>query len=635
MKTKGLLLTILAAVFVLALAACGKEENKEGTKKSDVTPTVVTDTGAVTPTGITATDALTPSPETTETPTEVPTLTPWPRTTGAPVPAGYTDEELKKLAIEEADEVTFAYRAENEFKGLELSVLGGFFSSANTAFTEQKYDKVVSYFDADGEERLTRFYLNGTEVGSRSTGHFGTFDTIDGQVTYFSTYLPYTKTDEQGRIIVELKKETKVIYEYDTAGLLTRKSEYSGDELCNETLYKYDGSGQKTSEEYMSYQIGEDDNCLLYAEKRIYSDGKLVREESFNESRTLNYYQYHRLSEDGLICGDLAELYYGAGSVTDYEYDKAGDLSSETVRNERNEEILKKDYAYTQDEAGRITGVTITYTLNGKTADAKDIYEIKYYDNGPVMVVPKVEQGGKTVIDGGSYVFLPGEEITAMLKAGSGFSYNDFSNKVSQLLSWQWSVDSVIGNRFDRKLKDIYLFPKAEGQYFYRFYTYGSGLNCEELVTDLLGRKDFPLDEPLISLGDDYIYFSGYIYRFDGDRLTESYMNEGGDPGHRVLRYDEKGQLTGLTDTDFNGVATYEFYYDNAGHLIKTVQSIEAGAFPGVRNSHGVITYSYDASDKIIGITGDFDYTPTEYDPSISKYQQSYRYAAYTGNGND
>lgn len=623
---------MLTVLFVMLLSACGKEESKGGTKRSDVTPT-----------GITATDALTPSPVTTEiptaTPTEAPTaaptLTPWPRTTGAPVPNGYSDEELKALAIAEANEVTFAYRAVNEVKGLELSVLGGFFFSANIAFTDQKYDKVVSYFDADGEERLTRFYLNGKEVGSRSTGHFGTLDTIDGQVTYFSTYLPYKKTDDQGRIIVELKEGSKLFYEYDTLGQLSCKREYSGDELSGETLYTYDGSGQKTSEESRSYYIGLDENRMHYAKKLIYSDGKLVREELFFEYGSTSYYQYNRLNEDGLICGDLTELYYGESYVTDYEYNKAGDLSSETVRNERNEEIIRKDYAYTQDEAGRITGVTVTYTLNGKTVDAKDIYEIKYYNNGPVMVVPKVEQGGKTVIDGGSYVFLPGEEITAMLKAGSGFSYDVFFNGVSQLLAWSRPIDSVIGNRFDQKLKDMYLFPKTEGQYLYRFYTYGNGLNCEELVTDLLGRTDFPLNETLISFGDDYIYFSGYIYRFDGDRLTESYICEGGGASHRVLRYDEKGQLTGFTDTGFDGEETYEFYYDNEGHLIKTVWSSDGGDYPGRSKDHGVITYSYDTAGKINGINGNFDYDGTDAVGNVQKYQQSYRYAAYSGNGND
>ncbi|MBO7630787.1 MAG: hypothetical protein J6S78_00470 [Lachnospiraceae bacterium] len=59
MKTRGLLLTVLASVFILALSACGKEGEKSRT--ADATSGVTKDAPSETPSP-TATLSPTPSP---------------------------------------------------------------------------------------------------------------------------------------------------------------------------------------------------------------------------------------------------------------------------------------------------------------------------------------------------------------------------------------------------------------------------------------------------------------------------------------------------------------------------------------------------------------------------------------------
>ena len=141
-------MVLTVAVFMCALAACGKEGVKKLVTEVPTAPAPSAEATPV-PTG-------TPTPA----PTAVPTPTPSPTPTPVAFPEGYSDAEVIKKIQDEVENATLTYRREEVIKEGPDSLL-----SYSGAMSEKlAYDRILTYFDAEGTAKLMRYIDGDREV---------------------------------------------------------------------------------------------------------------------------------------------------------------------------------------------------------------------------------------------------------------------------------------------------------------------------------------------------------------------------------------------------------------------------------------------------------------------------------------
>lgn len=615
MKKTVLLVTIL--ICLAALTACGgnKTTPASGSAREAATPgETVTPTGKATP-------VVTVTPEATPSPTPTPTLTPTPLPTGEPVPAGFSDRELEERAKAEYESCTYAYRSEKTIKGNEMD----FYDTEWNPDEAVRYDKEVCFWDAEGNIRLTRYYLNNQELGAIAEGHFGRLKLVNGKQIWNGSFLDYAETDEQGRKTAELsgKNNTKLFYEYDDAGHLKRQREYTGDKLNSETVYTYDGEGELAVKEERSYQTFEGENTLTSSSRYTLEGGKTVLRDNVYAEDEEWYVNLEKVDSDMHTTSDSKYVPVGKSAKTEYTYNTAGDLALERTLNEKGEEVIKKEYAYTSDEAGRITGVTIDTEVLTQYKE-KLHYEFKYYNNGPVLMVQKcfAADGQTAVYCGNAKIFLPDAKLNAMLKTGSGFSYDEFHRKLGMSIRFPEGIPSLSDVNSPSYLMKAFSAEEGEGRFLYDLYLWNSKEETDSLLPKLLERETLPMNKVADVPRGSYVLY-------DGNRMTEYYSTDGGSAYRRVMKYDAAGRLKNIDVTGYDN-DHYEFSYNGAGRLVKSVYKSTSS----FGNYGGTITYSYDASGKLTVINGDYDYDDEGYDEP-KKYQVYFRLKAYNGNGRD
>ena len=613
---KVLLVTVVIAALA-ALTACGgnKTTPTAGTAREAATPgETVTPTADTTP-------VVTVTPEVTPSPTPTPTPTPTPLPTGEPVPAGFSDKELEERAKAEYESCTYAYRSEKTAKGTEMNLYDTEWNPDDAV----RYDKEVCFWDADGNLRLTRYYLNNQELGAVAEGHFGRLKLANGKQIWKGSFLDYAETDDQGRKTAELsgKTDTKLFYEYDDAGHLRRQREYTGDKLSGETIYTYDENGELTVKEERSYQTFEWENTLTSSVTYTLKGGKTVLRDNVYTEDEEWYISLETVDADMDTSTDSKDVPVGKSAKTEYTYNTAGDLVLERTLNEKGEEVIKKEYAYTSDEAGRITGVTINTEVLAQYKE-KLHYEFKYYNNGPILMVHKcfTADGQTAVYCGNAEIFLPDAELNSMLQAGSGFSFDEFQRKLGTSILFPEGIPSLSDVNTATELVKAFSAEEGKGRFLYDLYLWNSKEENDSLLPKLLERETLPMNKVADVPRGCYVLY-------DGNRMTEYYSTDGGSAYRRVMKYDAAGRLKNIDVTGYEN-DHYEFSYNGAGRLVKSVYKSTSS----FGNSGGTITYSYDGSGKLTAINGDYDYDVEGYEEH-KKYQLYFRLKAYTGNGRD
>jgi YD repeat-containing protein len=596
MKKK--LLTVVAFVMMAALTACERNNEKPS----------VTATPTVTPTATIA-PVQKPTPVVTEAPT--PTGESTPVVTPEPIPSGFSDKELEERAKAEAAEMKYAYRAENVFDGCSSE-----FWALNTYVDPEKWNKAITLYDADGNTIASKYYLNDRETEAVIRTHFGTLHTrYDGSAPdtiWILGGLPYTETDEQGRKTVELGGWNKTFYAYDQNGNLIRKLIYENDSLTHRELYSYDGKGNVLTEEITLFPSGQSNRSYL---KKTYSEGRLVLCEVDSEDA-------YWVSEMIPMPANFMYYSYYARFQVSYDYDADGAMSSMEINPGTVDETEKFLYSFTRDEKGRITEATETDSDH----ISKNILKIKYFDNGPVLVIPMRQQGDTVVYGDKAVAFFPTEECRAMLERGNGHSF-DALKKETEKMNWATGVSwpEELNPMFDERFRDYYVRSKEGRTLATISDSWGSDTSSyEEMIKSLLGQKNFPLDKAVKSM-------TGGWSLYKNDRLLESsyYGGGGGANSYEIIEYDNAGRVTGLSrgSDDKN---TYEFTYDNAGRVSRMTYSYDPGFDYGC-SYKGTVTYSYDAEGKTVAMNGDFTGEPNE-ETEGNAFKQTFRLTAVSGN---
>ena len=312
-------------------------------------------------------------------------------------------------------------------------------------------------------------------------------------------------------------------------------------------------------------------------------------------------------------------LYSGAFQVS-YEYDTAGAMSSMTVKTESGSDRFV--YSYTHDDKGRITEVN----ESSENSSVMSVLAIKYYENGPIMVVPKV-QTGDVARKINPAAFFPTGELKAMLETGNGFSYSALK-KEKEKLEYSEADDylpDILSPLFDEQLRNMYFYPK-EGRALATIAGWFSE-DCDKIIEKLLKLKEFPLDEPVRS-------DAGGWWLYKNDRLVYGsyYAGGGGSNGYTDVKYDSSGRVVNVKAGAEEG-REYTFTYDKAGRVVKTEYKYTPGFLDGYFGK-GTVTYSYDASGKTVSVKGDCSYEPNEEEPG-KPFRQTFRLTVYTGDGND
>ena len=595
---KRILLIIAVIIVFTAFTACGgKDKTPTATPAGEAGPTKEP-TGEVTPTGE-ATPVITTTPEPTPGPTTIPTPD--------PVPEGFSYSEVKERAKAEAAEWKYAYQAEIVYDGGKPE-----YTIYDRYWIQVDWNKAIAYYDEDGEIIRVQYFLDEKETGSVDRTHFGLLSTVnDGtaEPKWNWDSLPYTETDNQGRKTVELTESNKEFYEYDQNGNLTVKRIYDwADNSIGKEVYTYDGKGNVLTEEITRYP---DDTTNQSYVKKTYSEGRLVLCE-------VNSTDSYWTSE--MIPMPSDSLYSGEFQVS-YEYDAAGAMSSVTVKTESGSDRFV--YSYVHDDKGRITSVAESLG----DSDRKCILEIKYFENGPILVVPKVEQGDYSEIQNRTAAFFPTGEMKTKLETGNGVSYSALK-KEKEKLEYSEADDyppDILSPLFDEQLRNMYFYPK-EGRSLATIKGFFPE-DSNKIVEKLLKLKDFPLDEPVRSDEGGW-----WLYKNDHLVYGTYYAGGGGSNCYTEVKYDSSGRVVNVKEGAEEG-REYTFTYDKAGHVVKTEYKYTPAFLDGYFGK-GTVTYSYDASGKTVSVKGDCSYKPNEEEPG-KPFRQTFRLTVYTGDGND
>ncbi|MBO4484917.1 MAG: hypothetical protein J5738_05975 [Lachnospiraceae bacterium] len=585
-NVKRILKTAIACGMLAALTACSTK------KPADKT---------VTPTQAAASETVTPTAETTPEVTEEPTPEVTPVPTGAPVPEGFSDRELKERAVSAAKEAAYAYRSESV-------VTGDVKKDGNYLSFDIQADKIVVFYDADGEERLIRYYNNGNEIRTIVCSPFGTLTYENGGTSdpkWTGYFLGYRETDEQGRVTAELKEGLKIFFAYDQNGQLAAKREYDGDRLNAEYLYEYDGAGKLKTETENTFSEG---NTLTKSDQKTFEDGKVVL-------RT--------------VCSEADGAF--EKTVYRYEYDGSGSLLTESCETEDGKKLSQTRYSYTKDDKGRITAIGDGNVPGENPNLEKKLYEIKYFDNGPVMIVPFVTGWDDTEFAAPTRVFLPNDEMRTMLEIRGGLTDDNLEKlyraiEEKEYENLYFDVYSLTDIRINDTLATAFRVPDGESRQLAVFRNTFSLEEYTKLVQKLLKQKEYNISSTETTI-------DGSIHSYDGNRLTYEYAygGGGGTGWHDSVKYDDAERIIAI-DAGADISTLYNFTYQNGRVAKATYQYTDADWYGEPEKQSHTYTYEYDAAGKLTAINGDISISYSE-DDVRKNVKQTFRLTAYQGDG--
>ncbi|MFL0266521.1 peptidoglycan-binding protein [Candidatus Clostridium radicumherbarum] len=514
------------------------------------------------------------------------------------------------------------------------------------SYSYDKVHRIASITDPEGYMKS----FNYSSLGNLEKE----YDSAGNTTTY--TY------DKMHRLLSEQNTAGYVTsYSYDSIGNLNSVKEPNG----NISLYEYDAldrvnktvdpEGKATTFEYDS--LGN----IVKVVKPGSQEYKFTYDEANNLSSMVNplgettsytYNKNNMLTTETNPMGSKTTYSYNAlnmltqvsnplGYVTKYSYDKNKNLASVTDENNN-----KTSYDY--DELNRL--IKVTDPLNQETKYGYDKSsnlisvingngnETKYsYDK-----VGRVTSVTNPLGESESYSYNPIGTVASYMKPdGSKISYNyDILNR---LVAKKYSDNS--GQQLDNKTVsykyDIMGNPiemkGEEGTTSYQYdklnrlqnVSFATGENVKYLY-DELGRKSeiiYP-DGKYVKYNYDGINRLNYVENWKGEKTYYSYDGA----GRRVAAilpngtkvsyiYDAANRLTKLVNSDKNGspISTYEYTYDNAGNIVGEKLTCKENSYTR--------TYSYDASNEIIG------FTEQEVDEDGTAQVKSYNYS-YDKDGN-
>ena len=571
---KKTLLTVIVITLLVTLCAC-----------TNMAPLY----NAASQAGATSEPITTKEPEPTKTPdvqptpvvTAEPEETPAPKMTIPPIPEGFSDAELMEKAKDEISKVQYASYVEEWIDGS-----GEDYERLYNAFLGYRdddllYNKVITAYDSEGNARQVKCYLDDKEVLSVDYSHFGTL-TYEGGSEEPSwglwSPLSYVEKDAQGRKVVALTDHDEnegYFYAYAGGTYYVYSVKF---------FYAYDDEGRLISKQEFKGDSFQNEIVYAYDE-----EGRLASEQVLNSEK-------------------LSQTVYG--------YDEGGNLITVDGR---------EKYRYTWDEKGRIASVTCVENAH------EPRYELKYFENGPVLMskkVQKVQNDDEYVLEDPAYIFLPSTEVRNILETGKGFAFDlwdMFELATPDTITKDWP--DLMDIDFEAKALEYCRYPAEEGLFLSRIaYTYaGYGEEpFDDIIKRLLAQKELPLDET--------VYTSEGAYNeYENDRLTYCYYygGGGGSPWSESIKYDDAGRPTKRTVSTDGGYC-YEMEYNDAGHISKVTYELEPSGLSGDEDHReATVTYTYDESGELTGMTGEFSYEYTDENYSQKRYRQKYYLKRY------
>ena len=568
---KKTLLTVIVITLLVAFCAC-----------TNMAPLYNTASQA----GATSEPATTKEPEPTKTPdvqptpvaTAEPEETPAPKMTIPPLPEGFSDAELMEKAKDEISKVQYASYVEEWIDGSGEDYYRLYNAFLGYRDDDLLYNKVITAYDAEGNERHVTCYLDDKEVLSVDYSHFGTLTTEGGsEEPSWGLWSPlsYVEKDSQGRKVAALT-------DYDEDEGYFRAHDWMRTPYAVKFFYAYDEEGRLASKQMFKGDSFEKEIDYAYDE-----EGRLASKQEF----------------------DGEKLYQ-----TVYGYDEGGNLITVNGQDE---------YRYTWDEKGRIASVTcVDYS-------DEPLYELKYFENGPVLMTKKIREDNEYVFDYPAYLFLPSAEVRNILETGKGFTFYGKSNLfymiVPETLAKNWP--DLMDIDFEAKALEYCSYPAEEGLFLARIVHTYDGYDEEpfdDIIERLLAQKELPMNKTVHTI-------EGANNTYENDRLTGCYYygGGGGSPRSEYIEYDDAGRPT-KRNVSTDGGYCYEMEYNDAGHISKVTYVLEPSGLSGDEDHReATVTYTYDENGELTGMTGEFSYEYTDENYTQKKYHQTYYLKRY------
>ncbi len=534
-----------------------------------------------------------------------------------------------KTAVTDPDNATTSYtydvlnRLTSETNALNARVTYAYDAAGRrTSVTDAKNNTTTYDYDAAGRLTKVTDALNGvTLYAYDASGNRTSVTDPNGHLTSYT----YDALNRQETVTDALNGVTT--YRHDAVGDLTSKTDANGhltsytyDALNRQvsmtdaanaiTGYGYDAVGNRTS---VTSPRG-------FATSYTYDALNHLLEVKDPDLNVLETYTYDPN-------GNKASFTDGRSNVTTYQYDANNRLTTVT-------DPLLHVVSYAYDAAGRRTGVTdanghtttygydavghllsvtdplnvsttYTYDLNGNQTgqtDGENHGTTYSYDalNRLVTVTDplshvttysydaKGNRTGQVDRNGGTTTFTYDEldRLTQVSAPGSlsvGYTYDAVGNRLSMTdVTGTTSYTYDVVNRLERET-----YPGGH----YLSYTYDQSGNKATATDSVTGTTSFTYDRlnHLLTVVDPAAGTTTYTYDLDGNLLTTTY------PGgvNVAYTYDANNRLLTLDNRLPGGgtISSFGYTYDPSGNLATQ------------QDSRGTTTYSYDALNRLSGIT--------------------------------
>lgn len=403
---------------------------------------------------------------------------------------------------------------------------------------------------------------------------------------------------------------TQFVVNYDDFGNLTDTTDAEG----NETKYKYDIKGRV---------ISITDGIGSYMQMSYDSEGRVVSSVNGNgETVTFTYDSegncasktVTRTTENGVenltekyaydVYGNVTQIIYADGSVTNTEYDSVGNMTAAVDSKGR-----RTTYDY--DLYGNLVKITycdnttetFEYDVENRNIKATDrlgrTVEMTYDAVG--NLVEKTYPNGSKV----SYVYDAKYRLVSTTEANGGTAKYEYD-----VLDRNTAIIDALGNRtefgYSTTSGQLETMTDAKGN----TYTYGYDLNGNRTSVTMPDGTTvttaYDARGRVVSQTDQHGFTTKYTY--DGaDRLT-SVTDALGSTWRYA--YDSVGELISITDANGN---TTRYEYDSCGRVIKTTNAKGSAAtvtYDEIGNvlistdyAGNTTSYVYDALDRVVSKT--------------------------------
>ncbi len=486
----------------------------------------------------------------------------------------------------------------------------------STVYIYDGRGNVISETDALGNTTLSTYDSYGNlKTKTDALGNVTTYNyDAQGNLLSMTNALGETVNNtytEKGQLkTITSMGVTQFVVDYDNFGNLTNTTDAEG----NETKYQYDLKGRVTS---ITDGIGSHMQMSYDSEGRVVSsvngNGETVTftydSEGNCASKTVT-----RTTENGVenltekyaydVYGNVTQIIYADGSVTNTEYDSVGNMTAAVDSNGR-----RTTYDY--DLYGNLVKITycdnttetFEYDAENRNIRATDrlgrTVEMTYDAVG--NLVEKTYPNGSKV----SYVYDAKYRLVSTTEANGGTTKYEYD-----ALDRNTAIIDALGSRtefgYSATSGQLETMTDAKGN----TYTYGYDLNGNRTSVTMPDGTTvttaYDARGRVVSQTDQHGYTTKYAY--DGaDRLT-SVTDALGSTWRYA--YDSVGELISITDANGN---TTRYEYDSCGRVIKTTNAKGGTATVTYDEIGNVLTstdyagnttsYVYDDLDRVVSKT--------------------------------